>query len=45
MKRIAGSKGSLDTDTSQDYVYTEWDGVKRFTEDFLERAARPGEML
>jgi len=44
-KRIAGSKGSLDTDTSRDYVYTEWDGVKRFTEDFLDRATTPGEML
>lgn len=37
MKKIAGDKpGGLDTDTSRDYVYTEWDGVKRFTEDFLE---------
>ncbi|MDQ0799715.1 flavodoxin domain-containing protein [Arthrobacter sp. SLBN-112] len=35
MKKIAGDKGSLDTDTSRDYVYTEWDGVKRFAEDFL----------
>lgn len=37
MKKIAGDKpGGLDTDTSRDYVYTEWDGVRRFTEDFLE---------
>lgn len=35
MKKIARDKGSLDTDTSRDYVYTEWDGVRRFTEDFL----------
>jgi menaquinone-dependent protoporphyrinogen oxidase len=36
MKKIAGDKpGALGTDTSRDYVYTEWDGVKRFTEDFL----------
>lgn len=35
MKKIASDKGSLDTDTSRDYVYTEWDGVTRFTEDFL----------
>ena len=35
MKKIASDKGSLDTDTSRDYVYTEWDGVQRFTEDFL----------
>lgn len=35
MKRIADSKpGSLGTDMSRDYVYTEWDGVKRFAEDF-----------
>ncbi|WP_041652319.1 flavodoxin domain-containing protein [Pseudarthrobacter phenanthrenivorans] len=45
MKKIAGSNGSLDTDTSQDYVYTEWDGVKQFTEDFLDRATTPGEVL
>lgn len=37
MKRIAGGKGSLDTDTARDYVYTEWDGVTRFAEDFLAR--------
>ena len=42
MKRIAGSKGSLDTDTSQDYVYTEWDGVKRFTEDFPGKGCEAG---
>ncbi len=36
MKRIARDKpGHLGTDTSRDYVYTEWDGVRRFTEDFL----------
>ena len=36
MKKIARDKpGSLGTDTSRDYVYTEWDGVRRFTEDFL----------
>jgi menaquinone-dependent protoporphyrinogen oxidase len=34
MKRIAGGKG-LPTDTSRDYIYTEWDGVKGFAEDFL----------
>ena len=42
MKKIAKDKGSLDTDTSRDYVYTEWDGVQRFTEDFLARLAKPG---
>ena len=37
MKKIARDKpGNLATDTSRDYVYTEWDGVKRFTEDFLD---------
>jgi menaquinone-dependent protoporphyrinogen oxidase len=36
MKKIARDKpGDLGTDTSRDYVYTEWDGVRRFTEDFL----------
>jgi menaquinone-dependent protoporphyrinogen oxidase len=35
MKKITKDKGSADLDTSRDYVYTEWDGVKRFTEDFL----------
>ena len=37
MKKIASDKpGDLGTDVSRDYVYTEWDGVKRFAEDFLE---------
>jgi menaquinone-dependent protoporphyrinogen oxidase len=36
MKKIARDKpGSLGTDTSRDYVYTEWDGVRRYAEDFL----------
>jgi menaquinone-dependent protoporphyrinogen oxidase len=35
MKKIAKDKGSADLDTTRDYVYTEWDGVKHFTEDFL----------
>jgi menaquinone-dependent protoporphyrinogen oxidase len=36
MKRIAAGKpGDLGTDVSRDYVYTEWDGVTRFAEDFL----------
>jgi menaquinone-dependent protoporphyrinogen oxidase len=36
MKRIARDKpGHLGTDISRDYVYTEWDGVRRFAEDFL----------
>ena len=34
MKKIAHDKGNLDT--SRDYVYTAWDGVKRFSENFLE---------
>ena len=36
MKRIARDKGSPDTDTSRDYVYTDWESVKRFAEEFLE---------
>ncbi len=39
MKKIASDKGSPDLDTSRDYVYTEWDGVKRFAEDFLAKVA------
>ena len=41
MKKIATDKGSLDTDTTRDYVYTEWDGVQRFTEDYLAWLAKP----
>jgi len=36
LKKIARDKGNPDTDTSRDYVYTEWDGVKHFVEEFLE---------
>jgi menaquinone-dependent protoporphyrinogen oxidase len=36
MKKIVREKGNPDTDTSRDYVYTEWDGVKNFVEGFLE---------
>jgi menaquinone-dependent protoporphyrinogen oxidase len=36
MRKIAGDKpGDLGTDIKRDYVYTEWDGVRRFAEDFL----------
>ena len=41
MKKIASDKGSPDLDTARDYVYTEWDGVRRFTEDFLAGLAAP----
>lgn len=35
MKKIVEDKpGNLGTDLSRDYVYTEWDGVRRFAEDF-----------
>jgi menaquinone-dependent protoporphyrinogen oxidase len=38
MKRIVHSKpGNLSLDTSRDHEYTEWDEVKRFAEDFLQR--------
>jgi menaquinone-dependent protoporphyrinogen oxidase len=36
MKKITRAKGSRDIDTSRDYVYTNWDSVKRFAEAFLE---------
>ena len=39
MKKIAQDKpGNLGTDTSRDYVYTEWDAVTRFAEHFLEES-------
>ncbi|VII95334.1 hypothetical protein [Arthrobacter sp. DR-2P] len=41
MKKIVKDQGSPDLDTSRDYIYTEWDGVKHFTEDFLARLASP----
>ena len=42
MKKVAGDKpGNLGTDTSRDYVYTEWDGVRRFTEAFLAQLPSP----
>ena len=41
MKKIAQDKGNLGLDTSRDYVYTEWDGVKRFAEDFVEGCVLP----
>lgn len=38
MKSIAkGRPGDLGIDTSRDYVYTEWDSVKRFAEHFTEQ--------
>jgi menaquinone-dependent protoporphyrinogen oxidase len=36
MKRIAKRAGG-DTDTSRDHEYTDWEGVERFAEAFLER--------
>ena len=35
LRKIAKDKGNLATDTSRDWVYTEWDGVSRFAEDLL----------
>ena len=43
MRKIASGKpGNLGTDVSRDYVYTEWDGVKLFAEDFLEGVTSAG---
>jgi menaquinone-dependent protoporphyrinogen oxidase len=36
MRKIARDKGSPDTDTSRDYVYTDWHRVQAFAEQFLE---------
>lgn len=41
MKKIAKDSGSPDLDTTRDYVYTEWDGVKHFAEDFLAGFSAP----
>jgi menaquinone-dependent protoporphyrinogen oxidase len=40
MKKIVRDTGNPDTDTSRDYEYTDWNEVERFTEEFLEEAAR-----
>lgn len=42
MKKIVRDKGSQDLDTSRDYIYTEWDGVKHFTEEFLATVSAQG---
>jgi len=36
MKKIVRDKGNPDTDTSRDYVYTDWNDVRHFVEEFLE---------
>lgn len=35
MRKIARDKGSPDLDISRDYVYTDWQVVRRFAEEFL----------
>jgi menaquinone-dependent protoporphyrinogen oxidase len=43
MKRIVRDKpGGMSLDTSRDYVYTDWDQVQRFAEDFVERLVPKG---
>jgi menaquinone-dependent protoporphyrinogen oxidase len=42
MKRIVRDKPGMSTDTSRDYVYTDWDQVNRFAEDFVERLVPEG---
>ena len=39
MRKIARDKGSLDTDMTHDYVYTDWESVEHFAEDFLARTS------
>lgn len=42
MKKIAKDKpGNLGLDLSRDYVYTEWDAVKRFAEHFADQLEWP----
>jgi menaquinone-dependent protoporphyrinogen oxidase len=38
MKKIARDHRNPDLDTTRDYVYTDWGGVRRFVDDFLEQA-------
>ena len=42
MRKIARDKGSPDIDISRDYVYTDWHGVRRFAEEFLETVIPEG---
>jgi menaquinone-dependent protoporphyrinogen oxidase len=37
MKRIVRGKPGMSIDTSRDHLYTDWDQVTRFAEDFVER--------
>ena len=37
MKRIVRDKPGMSTDTSRDHLYTDWDKVTRFAEDFVAR--------
>jgi menaquinone-dependent protoporphyrinogen oxidase len=39
--RLIAKRAGGDTDTSVDYVYTDWEEVKRFTERFLEKLSPP----
>lgn len=42
MKRIVRDKPGMSTDTSRDYVYTDWDQVKRFADDFVKQFVGEG---
>jgi menaquinone-dependent protoporphyrinogen oxidase len=42
MKKIARDKGNPDTDTSRDYVYTDWNSVRGFAEEFVESLVLAG---
>jgi menaquinone-dependent protoporphyrinogen oxidase len=42
MKRIVRGKPGMSTDTSRDHLYTNWDQVTRFGEDFVERLVPEG---
>lgn len=37
MKKISRDRSSADIDTSRDYEYTDWNDVRHFAEEFLER--------
>ncbi|HUJ25904.1 MAG TPA: flavodoxin domain-containing protein [Myxococcales bacterium] len=44
MKRISAAAGG-DTDTSRDYVYTDWDEVRRFADEMADKATAHVEKL
>ena len=40
MRKLAADRGDMDTDTTRDHVYTDWQGVDRFVDGFLSTIER-----